>query len=335
MSALEAIQAQDLVNGSHKRHSLTIPPQTKGTVTPVKNFPAEVTPLQSTASKLPIAPDCELVINLVLYFTYAIAEFPGLIPNSTIRKLIGYIPPPDTVILQQLPLNTTNKILSTTTPGTLQSSSESTSEQLNGIPATDISGSTGACNEEEISSNNVMKSEVFADGLEDGVEISESRVNLIASEEPIPSDDLCHIATDNRKSDIATDDGESLSNREMSDLTVHHSPTPHVFSDGSLSTPAPQPSSPISCHSKESNMPVGSVHSVMPRNASLRKDNSSPAVKTEVVPAVKTKVVPAVTIPFQMRPPPATVVTTTHRDTSGATDKQVYSTSQLYAVVSV
>lgn len=229
------------------------------------------------------------------------------------------------MILQQLPLNTTNKILSTTAPGTLQSSSENTSEQLNGIPATETSGSTGAHNE-EISSNTIMKSEVFADGLEEGVQISDSRVNLIASEEPTPSsmDDLCHIATDDRETHIATDDEESLSKRDMSDLSVHLSPTPHVFSDNSISTPVPQPSSPISCHSKEINMPVGSVHSIMPRNASQQKDDSSPAAKTEMV-AVKTKLVPAVTIPFQMRPPPATVVTSTHRDTSGATDKQVCS----------
>lgn len=264
------------------------------------------------------------MINLVLYYTYIIAEFPGLIPNSTIRKLIGYLPPPDTVILQQLPLNTTNKILSTTAPGTPQSSFENTSEQLNGIPATDTSGSTDAHNE-EIS---IMKSEVFADGLEEGVEVSESRVNLIPSEEPTPSstDDMCHIATNNRETHVTADDEESLSDRDMSDLSVHPSPTPRVFSDGSTCTPAPQPPSSISCHSKEINIPVGSVHSIVPRSASLQKDDSSPAAKTEVVPAVKTKVVPAVTIPFQMRPPP----TSTHRDTSGSTDKQVCSIQVSY-----
>lgn len=244
--------------------------------------------------------------------------------------MIGYIPPPDTVILQQLPLNTANKILSTTAPGTLQSSSKSTREQLQGTPATEVSGSTDrACNE-EISS---MKSEVFtmfADGLEEGVEISESRsrVTLIASEEPPPSPmhDMCHIATDDREHHIATDDGESLLYREMSDSSVHSSPTPHAFSDGNLCTPAPQSSSPISCHSKD---PTRPVHS---ENAPLQEDDSSPAVKTEVVPAVKTKVVPAVTIPFQMKPTPATVVTTTHTD-----KQQVYSmaTSQPFAVVSV
>lgn len=343
MSALEAIQPQDLVNMPHKRQSLLSSAQTKAVVTPTKNFPAEVAPLQSTSSKLPIAPDCKLTDEVNNAYNFNVmSNLIGLIPNSTVRQLIGYVPPPDIVILQQLPLTTTKKILSTTADGKPQNTApgnpqnKNTTEQLDGTPATDIIGSTDACNE-EMSSDRVTKSEsevftMFADELEEGVEISESRVNLTASGELTPSP-VHDTVTDGRSSPDRKDkeslpDGK-ISSLKMSDSSDHPSSAPHVISDPSICT-AKQPLPPISCY-KESSIPVDPVHA-----SSLQKDDTNPAVKT--------KLVPAVTIPFQMSPTPATI-TTTHTvqgTTSRATDTQQvgasvydYNTSQLYAVVSM
>lgn len=149
---------------------------------------------------------------------------------------------------------------------------------------------------------------LFGNGLEEGVEICESRVNSTALIIPTPSSihQLCHA-----------DDIQSPSESKTSASAVDLTSTLHVISDGSVTVV--QPPAQTSHHEEDSvplaghKFPISSsakgdesrpVHLNVPRNPSPHEIHSGPAVHT--------KVVPMVTIPFHMGPTQTNVATTMH-----------------------
>ena len=286
-----------------------MPPAQAKRAAPVKTFPAEVVPLQSPSHNFPIAPDCKShtqqhSINFAQSYMYATS---GLIPNSTIRESIGYIPAPDPLSVQQQKLAATiDRLMATTTspdsPANMRRRKKHKSHKYSDSEDS-LTTSTDACNEEEESSAEV------AMGLE-----SESE-NTVEEEGDVSerSDDsaVMAVATSSSLHHLCHSD-DSCGENSFSELRMPTSVAHSASSLHEIGITSTQPSSCLKrsshssmkgqeCQISSSDAQVDSkrVHSLT-RNAALNLNKVEPST------AVETKVVPTVTIPFQMGPTQAT-----------------------------
>ena len=247
----------------------------------------------------------------------------GLIPNSTIRDLIGYIPAPDPLILQQQKLTATiDRLLGTTSPlSPLQKVRRRKKCRSHKTPSSEdedaLTTSTDALGEEESSSETLgSESEVR---VEERGDVSERSVDSAAMA-VATSSSVHHLCYDDKSC------GEnSFSELKMSMPVAESTSSLHQTSDGSI--PAAQSPSPESCLKRTSQCSV--------EGRELQISSSGVPVESKAVPAltrhtalpnvnpspvVETKVVPTVTIPFQVGPTQATVApTTTNTSTTGTT----------------
>ena len=243
----------------------------------------------------------------------------GIIPNSTIRETIGYVPAPDPLVLQQQQLATTiDRLLASSsvdiTPRKMYRSKKRRSQR---VTATDsiLTDSETTLEPRETGTSLNSKSGDFDDNaLEDGsVEISESGIKststVTQSSPSIPY--LGH--SDN---DDDSDDQNWVSGAKTPVPVVASTIMPdETSSSGSITALQPMTYDERSCldddHSDVQVVCSSNNERVKESNTvpiHVTRHSPSPQ-KPDPTPLVETKVVPTVTIPFPMGPTRTTVPT--------------------------
>lgn len=309
MSGLGAMRSQELARALlvDKRPSQC--PQTRRPVAPARKFPAKVTPLQTPFSpSLPIAPDCESnkLANLTGFYSfYSFTVCLGLVPNSTLRQTIGYVPVPDPLAL--LDQSTIDQILANSSDSTpdldrLRGSKKRRRRTVGGAVSDGeevVSESDESLSESESQSG--AKSDNFLDGRD---EISEINEDGVKSPDVAPSssgsthhlcDDSIERCEDRRSPEVpfsvvdSTQKVDTLPGKVEGEAKLSRQPE---------TQPSPQPDT------ERGNSAVES--SEVAQNSPLLK-RDEPTIPV----VVETKVVPTVTIPFHTGPPETTTATKT------------------------
>ena len=317
MSGLGAVRSQELARALVVDKRSVQSPQIKRPVAPARKFPAKVTPLQTPFSpNLPIAPDCEStkLANLTGFYSFTVCL--GLVPNSTLRQTIGYVPAPDPLAL--LDQATIDKILANSpdsTPdldrlrGKKRRRRRKRKRMVDG--AVSDAGSHG---EEVVSESGESLSESESqsgtkseDSLDGRDEISEDGVKS-PDVAPSSSDSTHHLCDDGIER--CEDRGSPEVPVSVVDSTQKIDTLPEkvdilpgkVEGEAKLSRqpetqPSPQPDT-------ERGNSVVESSEVAQNSPLLKRDEATAAV-------VETKVVPTVTIPFHTGPPGTTTATKT------------------------
>ena len=252
---------------------------------PIGKFPAEVSPLETPFSpSLPIAPDCEPINSR--YHGSLLILCSGLVPNSTLRQTIGYVPAPDPLALLQQ--SAIDRILATSPPAAPHSQREQkTHKDKNGILTRDGSSEDG----ESVSENDGIPSDSgeLDDPLGERAEISESGVKL----DMAPS-------TSGSVADLSDDSGRDEDSSSVL-VVVGSAPLPREVKTES----SPHQEGDRGPPERElSEMKVNSSTTPASTDVPGNQESDNPITTTT---AVETKVVPTVTIPFQVGPLKTTV----------------------------